>query len=35
MLGVDNSVANRTSYGGTAPHHVQAAAEAWLSRLKP
>jgi argininosuccinate lyase len=35
MLGVDKSVASRTSYGGTAPHHVQAAAEAWLSRLKP
>jgi argininosuccinate lyase len=35
VLGVANSVASRTSYGGTAPHHVQAAAEAWLSRLKP
>jgi argininosuccinate lyase len=35
VLGVDRSVASRTSYGGTAPAHVRAAAEAWLSRLRP
>ncbi|MFC5553783.1 argininosuccinate lyase [Methylobacterium iners] len=33
VLGVENSVASRTSYGGTAPANVRAQAEAWLSRL--
>jgi argininosuccinate lyase len=33
VLSVDNSVASRTSYGGTAPANVRAAAEAWLARL--
>jgi argininosuccinate lyase len=35
VLSVDKSVASRTSFGGTAPAHVLAAAQAWLSRLKP
>ena len=34
VLGVDKSVASRTSYGGTAPANVQTAAAAWVSRLK-
>ena len=34
VLGVDNSVASRTSYGGTAPANVRAQAEGWLSRLQ-
>ncbi len=33
VLGVDNSVASRTSYGGTAPENVRRQAEAWLERL--
>jgi argininosuccinate lyase len=33
VLGVDRSVASRTSYGGTAPDNVRAQAEAWLERL--
>ncbi len=33
VLGVDNSVASRTSYGGTAPENVRRAAEAWLAKL--
>ena len=33
VLGVDNSVASRTSYGGTAPANVKAQAEDWLKRL--
>ena len=34
VLGIDNSVASRTSYGGTAPANVRAQAEGWLSRLQ-
>ncbi len=33
VLGVQNSVASRTSYGGTAPDNVRAQAQAWLERL--
>jgi len=33
VLGVENSVKSRTSYGGTAPDNVRAQAEAWLKRL--
>ncbi len=33
VLGVRQSVASRTSYGGTAPANVRAQAEAWLRRL--
>ncbi|AWB22325.1 argininosuccinate lyase [Methylobacterium currus] len=33
VLGVENSVGSRTSYGGTAPDNVRAQAEAWLKRL--
>jgi argininosuccinate lyase len=33
VLSVENSVASRTSYGGTAPANVRAAAEGWLARL--
>jgi argininosuccinate lyase len=33
VLSVDNSVASRTSMGGTAPKNVRAAAERWLKRL--
>ena len=33
VLGVDNSVKSRTSYGGTAPANVRRQAEAWLKRL--
>ncbi len=33
VLGVDNSVKSRTSYGGTAPSNVRRQAEAWLKRL--
>ncbi len=33
VLGVQNSVASRTSFGGTAPANVRAQAEAWLKRL--
>jgi argininosuccinate lyase len=33
VLGVENSVASRTSYGGTAPANVTAAARKWLSSL--
>ncbi len=33
VLGVENSVASRTSYGGTAPDNVRAQAEGWLKRL--
>ena len=29
MLGVDNSVASRTSYGGTAPAQVRAQVARW------
>jgi argininosuccinate lyase len=34
VLGVENSVASRTSYGGTAPENVTAAAKRWLAALK-
>ena len=33
VLGVRNSVASRTSFGGTAPIRVKAQAEEWLKRL--
>ena len=33
VLTVENSVASRTSYGGTAPHNVTKMAEAWIKRL--
>jgi argininosuccinate lyase len=33
VLGVENSVRSRTSYGGTAPANVRREAEKWLSRL--
>jgi argininosuccinate lyase len=34
VLGVERSVASRTSYGGTAPGNVRRAAQAWLKRLQ-
>ena len=34
VLSVDNSVASRTSEGGTAPGNVKRAAAHWISRLK-
>ncbi|MEL7106882.1 MAG: argininosuccinate lyase [Pseudomonadota bacterium] len=34
VLGVDNSVKSRTSYGGTAPERVRAQTRAWKERLK-
>jgi argininosuccinate lyase len=33
VLGVENSVRSRRSYGGTAPDNVRAQAEGWLKRL--
>ncbi len=33
VLGVDNSVASRTSYGGTAPERVREQVAAWRKRL--
>jgi len=33
VLGVDNSVASRTSFGGTAPSNVREAAKLWRLRL--
>ena len=33
VLGVDNSVASRTSFGGTAPANVQEAARYWRAQL--
>ena len=33
VLGVRNSVASRTSFGGTAPGNVRGQAEAWIKRL--
>ena len=33
VLGVDNSVKSRTSYGGTAPDNVRAQIERWKDRL--
>jgi argininosuccinate lyase len=34
VLGAENSVRSRTSYGGTAPKNVRAQARRWLARLK-
>jgi len=34
VLGVENSVKSRTSFGGTAPKNVRAQAKSWLRRLK-
>ncbi|MCH9806470.1 MAG: argininosuccinate lyase [Alphaproteobacteria bacterium] len=34
VLSVENSVASRTSYGGTAPHNVEKMAGDWLTRLE-
>ena len=34
VLGVQNSVASRTSYGGTAPDNVRTQAERWIAALK-
>ena len=34
VLSVDNSVASRTSYGGTAPQNVKKMASAWIKRLE-
>lgn len=34
VLSVENSVASRTSYGGTAPHNVEKNAADWVSRLE-
>jgi len=31
---VENSVASRTSYGGTAPDNVRKMARAWLEELE-
>ena len=33
-LGVENSVASRTSYGGTAPQNVAKSASLWIKRLE-
>jgi argininosuccinate lyase len=33
VLGVENSVGGRTSFGGTAPDNVRAQAEKWLAQL--
>jgi len=33
VLGVENSVRSRTSYGGTSPENVRKQAEGWLERL--
>ena len=33
VLGVENSVRSRTSYGGTAPDNVRKQAQRWLERL--
>ena len=33
VLGVENSVARRTSYGGEAPENVRSAAQSWLNCL--
>ncbi|NEU14224.1 argininosuccinate lyase [Methylobacterium sp. BTF04] len=33
VLGVENSVSSRTSYGGTAPDNVRAQATRWLTQL--
>jgi argininosuccinate lyase len=34
VLGVDKSIASRSSFGGTAPANVRAAAADWLARLE-
>ena len=34
VLGVENSVASRTSYGGTAPQNVRKMAREWIDRLE-
>ena len=34
VLGVENSVASRTSYGGTAPQNVRKMAHEWIDRLE-
>ena len=34
VLGVENSVRSRTSFGGTAPRNVRIQAKLWLKRLK-
>jgi len=34
VLGVENSVATRISYGGTAPKNVRAQAQGWVERLE-
>ena len=34
VLGVEQSVKSRTSYGGTAPANVRDAAQRWLDRLR-
>jgi argininosuccinate lyase len=34
VLTVENSVASRTSYGGTAPQSVKKMASAWIKRLE-
>jgi len=34
VLGVDKSVASRTSYGGTAPQNVRKMARQWIDRLE-
>jgi argininosuccinate lyase len=34
VLTVENSVASRTSYGGTAPKNVRKEARRWLKLLK-
>src|SRR5215218_1755646 len=34
VLSVQNSVASRTSFGGTAPKNVRAQAESWRKRLQ-
>jgi argininosuccinate lyase len=33
VLGVENSVNSRTSYGGTAPANVRSQAERWIAQL--
>jgi len=33
VLGVENSVASRISYGGTAPDNVRTQAHGWIARL--
>ena len=34
VLGVENSVGSRTSYGGTAPQNVRKMAREWIDRLE-